>query len=320
MNQTEFVEEVRNHILGYLPTEYANCEVSVQEVTKNNDQLLHGLIIREEGESAVPMIYLEPFFERYQGGQAKETLFQEIADVYMQNLPGKTDIAFPDMSFESLKNNLRVKLVNTSTNIEMLKGMVNKSVECGFSLVPYTDVQLGDNVGGIVYITKVMAKNMDVAEKDIMRAALLGSLMNTEPVLYNIEELMFGKMMGGEPENLLADVKSDDSRSGMMVLTTKNMELGSAALFYPGMQLRISEVLGFRDYYVLPSSVHEVLIIPDNGSFNSKELAQMVKSVNKDMVPIQEQLGDKVLHYRADLGKMSIAVNLEKEKDRGRDR
>ena len=86
------------------------------------------------------------------------------------------------------------------------------------------------------------------------------------------------------------------------------------------MQMRISEVIGDRDYYVLPSSVHELLVLPEAEVHSAEELGRMVQSVNAGMVAPDERLGDKVLYYRADLDRLSVAVNLEKDRDRERER
>lgn len=68
-------------------------------------------------------------------------------------------------------------------------------------------------------------------------------------------------------------------------------------------------------YYILPSSVHELLVLPDNGDHNAGSLAKMVQDVNRNSVSPEERLGDKVLHYRADVDRLSVAVNLEKNRN-----
>ena len=85
------------------------------------------------------------------------------------------------------------------------------------------------------------------------------------------------------------------------------------------MQKRIGEIVG-GDYYILPSSVHELLIIPNRGNFKANELADMVQSVNNQMVSKDEQLGNKVLFYRADMDRLIVAVDLDKDMEKGRDR
>ena len=105
----------------------------------------------------------------------------------------------------------------------------------------------------------------------------------------------------------------------MYVLSNIEGEHGAAALFYPGVQEKISEVVG-GDYYVLPSSIHEVLIIKDDIGIKPKELAQMVKGINEMQVGPLDKLADKVMHYRADLKLLEVAVDLEKNREPGKER
>jgi hypothetical protein len=78
------------------------------------------------------------------------------------------------------------------------------------------------------------------------------------------------------------------------------------------MRQRISEIVG-GDYYVLPSSIHEILIVPDNGDYSSTQLMQMVMAVNKNELMPQNKLADKVLLYRSDLALLTVAEDMERE-------
>lgn len=59
---------------------------------------------------------------------------------------------------------------------------------------------------------------------------------------------------------------------------------------------KVAELLG-TNYYVLPSSIHELLILPDNGSMQLSELEAMVREVNATQVAPEDRLSDKVQYY-----------------------
>ena len=65
----------------------------------------------------------------------------------------------------------------------------------------------------------------------------------------------------------------------MYVLTNTSGSLGAAALFYPDVKDKAAELLG-SDYYILPSSVHEVILVPESPGINAAELCDMVKQAN----------------------------------------
>lgn len=87
--------------------------------------------------------------------------------------------------------------------------------------------------------------------------------------------------------------------------------LGAAALFYPNQMKKIAASLG-GNYFVLPSSIHEVLVLPDYGNFNYMELEQMVKVVNKTTVDRKNQLSNNVYYYDSKEKLFSLASEHEK--------
>lgn len=82
----------------------------------------------------------------------------------------------------------------------------------------------------------------------------------------------------------------------MYILTNQNKVNGAGVLARDGVLDKIGELLG-SDFYVLPSSTHEVILVPDNGNMQTKELEDMVKEVNATQVPPEDLLSDKVQYY-----------------------
>ena len=95
------------------------------------------------------------------------------------------------------------------------------------------------------------------------------------------------------------------------VLTNEMGCLGAAALFYPNQMEKIAASLG-GNYFVLPSSIHEVLILPDDGNLNYMELEQMVKEVNETTVDRKDQLSNNVYYYDSKDRIFSSAAEHEK--------
>ena len=84
--------------------------------------------------------------------------------------------------------------------------------------------------------------------------------------------------------------------SVMTVITNVQGINGAAALFYPDQMDKIAEGLG-GDYFILPSSVHETLVVPDDGKMSFLELRSMVTEINATQVRSSERLTDEVYHY-----------------------
>jgi len=84
----------------------------------------------------------------------------------------------------------------------------------------------------------------------------------------------------------------------LMVLTNDQALYGAGALFYPGQLDTIASQIG-SDYFVIPSSIHEVLILPDDGTIDRHAIESMIQEVNMTAVAPEERLSDHAYHYDA---------------------
>ena len=308
-----FAEEVKSCIEAKLSERETEYTVSLHEKTKNNDIRLHGIAIRPEGLRAVPLIYLENYFERYLDGMSADEIADRVIRLSERILKDSPEIKMPELDFESIRDRLRVKLVNSHTNADSLSSMVHRDVGCGFALTPYIDLPESSGISGIIQITKELARAGDYDERLLMDTALDNTAAMDAPYLKKITDME----RATEGEDLFKTGGS--CRSGVLVLGHESVEYGAVALFYPGMRQKISEIVG-GDYYVLPSSVHELLILPDNGEYSSAELMEKVIDVNRNVLSPEERLADSVLLYRSDLALLTVAEELVKDNIRGLER
>jgi len=109
---------------------------------------------------------------------------------------------------------------------------------------------------------------------------------------------------GTRPDNLLSADKIDDT--GLYVLTNYKLYNGAAMIVHD----EIGNLLQM-DYYILPSTVHELLVYPDNGVISITQLQEMVKSVNATDVLPKDRLSDKVLFYNQQERRLELATERE---------
>ena len=104
-----------------------------------------------------------------------------------------------------------------------------------------------------------------------------------------------------DKENLLDRTEPIDPADvgGMYVLTNEEGMLGASALYYRDVKEKAAELIG-SGYYVLPSSVHEVILVPDTMDHDVKDLCEMVKQANRTVVEPKDVLSDNVYHYDRD--------------------
>lgn len=107
---------------------------------------------------------------------------------------------------------------------------------------------------------------------------------------------MIASGMSQEDVDMMMDSMGIDDSNPMTVVSNDQSINGAAVMFYPGQMDKIAEQMQ-GDYFVLPSSVHEMLVIPDTGDFQHEELKAMVTEINATQVEPKDRLTDEVYHY-----------------------
>ena len=92
----------------------------------------------------------------------------------------------------------------------------------------------------------------------------------------------------------------------MYVLTNSSKIQGAACMFYPHVLEMIGEILK-EDFYILPSSIHEVIILPKSKGIAKEELDAMIQDINHTQVDTEEVLSDHAYLYERGLGKIQMA-------------
>lgn len=219
-------------------------------------------------------------------------------------------------NYDDIRDSLRVRLMDMKSNADKLQDLIYEPMGCGYALVAYMELPGSLAAGGIANVPKSFAQIEGASKRLIMHDAMVGSMTAEQPRLCPIHDMLFGS----EADNLFPETGPVEIEAGMpLVLTSDSGRLGASVLYYPGVAKHLGDLVG-GDYFVLPSSVHEVLILPDRGQADPKELAMMVQQINEAEVSPQERLGNKVLHFRSDLQKLQVAADMDHDKDRGKER
>ena len=144
-----------------------------------------------------------------------------------------------------------------------------------------------------------------------MKKDALEHAPSTHLATFRSMEEVLGAMMGGLPVPT-----PDEGQPRLYVASTESMNRGAGVLAYPGFLQEASEKIG-GNFFILPSSIHELLFLKDTGDITKQELANMVRSVNAAEVSPTEQLSDNVYHYD---GKDRVFELAEKYEARRADR
>ena len=297
MNINEFIERMKAEVRECLPDDvYQDIIIDNVEVVKMNDQKLHGLSFKMPGVDAAPTLYVNEMYEAYKDGVDIEYLASEMANMYSAS---RNAVAPPqvDLSYDNVKDKLTVRLLEKSRNREFLANMPYVSVGHGLAVI--ADINMGEDRGGDwrIAVNNNVLDSLDVDIETLFADAMKSSVILDPPTLVDMTSALFSP----EKTNLLDrdEPIAPEDVGGMYVLTNTSGSLGAAALFYPDVKDKAAELIG-RDYYILPSSVHEVILVPESPGINAAELCDMVKQANRTVVEEQDILSDNVYHYSRD--------------------
>ncbi|HJB17252.1 MAG TPA: hypothetical protein IAA05_14650 [Candidatus Blautia excrementipullorum] len=303
MNFEEFINTIKDTIKDYLPEEYKDAEVNLLENRKLNTHYT-GLTVTRKGDTLAPTINLNALFENY-GQQTENNLasvMEEVTSV-IQHTPGKFDIGRV-MDYDRVKKNLFMKLSAAEKNADVLEHTPHITKE-DLALTFHIMLDQGEKGTATTMITDKMMDAYGVDLEKLYQDALHNSPVIAPAQIENMGEVLERMMLedmkaAGAPAEVIQEMEKDlqeTSRDNPMTVITNNRSTdGAAAIFYPGVMDQVGERLN-GDYFILPSSVHEILVVPDDGNISFRELTDMVKEVNRTQVAPEDRLTDQVYHY-----------------------
>ena len=317
LNKEKFAERLIESLKIYLPEDIAQRKMSVETMNKNNGVVLTGILIA--GEKGGPVFYIDKLYDMYVNDELS------VAEI-VKNF--SREIVNGIRTEEAILNNFNVDtLLDDKDRIKMLIHDVDipnpRLDECetyrtrsySVDLIASFKVVLDETEEGLacVDITKSMAEMLNITGEELYNICLENSY-GKDIYLLNMEDAIFhgGQTNLYKRPELLSKQNYDSS---LYVLSNSNANMGASHILNPKVAERVSEILG-GSYYVLPSSIHETLILPDDGNVaEAKELERMVREVNSDLVMPEEVLSDKVFYYDEVTKCLDNAMDREKEKD-----
>ena len=286
---------------------HPECSVMVHKVTKNNDLVLTGISIRSREVNIAPTIYMDDYYNDYKNGRPVMEIIAEIENIYDTyklehnfNVNSITD-------FNHVQGKICYKLVNKDKNKELLS-YVSYIQFHDLAIVFYVVVsEDSDRTSTITVRNNLMEMwgNPDI--NDLYRIAKNNTQKRYKGSVFNMIEIM-GDIISHNVDNIEPNIVDgffemnftyEDNMIPMFVATNNKKVNGAGVILYEGLLKTFAEKIG-SDFYILPSSIHEVIFVPANGDMDVRYLIQMVKEVNATEVSPSEVLSDNVYKYHAD--------------------
>ncbi|MHA9737957.1 DUF5688 family protein [Robinsoniella peoriensis] len=279
-----------------------HCELTQ---TQKNNVVLSGMSIRQDGSKSAPIIYLNDFYQSYLKGKPLHQISNEIVEFYQsQEIPEFDHVDFAD--YGKMREKLRVRLVNKENNQTYYKQGPYKIHPMGAEIL---FLELGKTESGnmCMQVTDAMAELWRVPKAELFKTALENTQNSDKVKFQSMNEAMDEAM-----DEIFSLNAEGDFDTPMHILSNENNQYGATVALYPDVLKEISKQIG-SDYYILPSSVHELIILRKKDcDITEKELRSMVREINQSIVSPEEILGNEVFEYRADMDRVKKCVKGER--------
>ena len=284
---------------------YAQEDADRRCLCKRNDCVLDGLTIRTKESNIAPIIYLNPYFEQIQDGTEMDDVLGQIAAIYQAHyIDHDMDISAVT-DFDNVKDKIVCKLINEEANRQFLEDKPYTKVE-DLAVVYQILMDKDAEVAATVTITDNLMEGYGIPLEDLHDQAIQNMDVLQPYSFKGMSETIIEMMAGDIARDNGMDISEakkvasqmiPDVPDTMFVLTNDTKVNGAAAILNDDTRQEIADKVG--DFYVLPSSIHETLIIPKDAGMELKDLEQMVQEVNQTQVAHQERLSDHVYEYDA---------------------
>lgn len=311
LSYEDFKEEILEEILDYLPRKYSDCDVNYEQVMKNNGMVNDGLVIRSKDNNISPTIYVRAFYEDYASGVPLESVLQQIAEIRVRaDMRNNVDVG-KVLDWNVVKDQIYFSLINKDRNSEYLNERPYREY-LDLAIVYYIDISaldLGIPCGSgrlNLIITNDILESLQVSEEDLYDHANK-NMCSMTPVCQYLHDLMIDNItdrlnagsMDEEEARDIAERVFTGRNFDIMFLTNEYKCRGSSMILNSDVMKDIAEKFE-SDFYIVPSSIHEVLLISSNSPISRGDILQMVHEVNYQSVSDEEFLSNNLYFYDSD--------------------
>lgn len=302
MEFSSFTTLVREEVEKRAGEQYT---VRINDVRKNNGVILSGLTMMEDDSNISPTIYLNHYYEDYEDGRTTLTnVVNDVMDHYNRNKVNRSVDMRQFLNYESVKKGIVYKLVNTAKNKELLEDVPHMEF-LDLSVVFQYLIQNEHFGTASILIHNAHMKLWDISVEELYQVADA----NTQKLQgYELRSMIdaIRDLLAMDTTGEVADIEYMEEHADnvpMYVLSNKNKVGGASCILYDGLLADFATAIG-GNFYVIPSSIHEVLLLPADNKDEQEEIKAMIKEINDTQVRTEEILSDSLYFFDKEEGQL----------------
>ena len=263
-------------------------ELWVTDVNKNNGTILHGISILKDGEIGGPTIYVDNLYQTFRGTseEVEKMVHDILADIRACFETDNEEICKNVCEYDRAKEHLKVALCNYEANKETLSSRPHKRILdlAVIACVRNDEAPVGRT--GFIYVTDRLLEIWGVSKEEMFATALKNTM--NDAFCCKLSDLLAAQDDFQLPPGV---------EIPLYILTTNSKYLGASSLLNGPALNQIAEEL-HSNLFIYPSSIHEVLVLPDEGTRKQRAMQkEMVEEVNESNVSPEERLSNSVYYF-----------------------
>lgn len=293
MDYQQFIQVIEKEVKENVKKDVKVC---MHTVIKNNGKERQGITLSEQGVNISPTIYLEEYYEKFRDGKSVKDITDSILKLYEEVRFHHSWEASCVQEYETVKDKIVYKLIGEKRNAELLLKVPHVQF-LDLAMVFYVILELDQHGTATMLIRKENLEAWGITE-EVLRKQAVQNTPRILPAKFSTMKSVIAEMMGEESGE-------EEEEDNMFILSNCVRNNGACCILYPN----VLEQIGCRlqeNYYVLPSSIHEVIIIPESVSPLKEDLEEMIQEINMTQVAREEILSDHPYYYKREEKKLIL--------------
>lgn len=300
MSFEEFKEILREEV-----ADKVDDEVTIVTVPKNNDIEIDALSVKGSSSNIAPIIYLTRYYDDYNNGRSIESIVNSIVSLIERESGINEDIINMLYDFETMREYIMLKLVNKDKNSLLLSKApyleyLDLAIVC---IINVPLVQAGGE--GCMIVLDNHLEMWGIDKDELFEIARRNSMIHRPAVIRGMNDIIRDMIVDYEE---MDDIHAllDSADTGLYVITNQQGNNGAVTITYENVLRNFANAID-NNIFILPSSIHEAILVPEKYSMGAEELRNMVQTVNSTEVDEKEVLSDNVYYYDRTIDKITIA-------------
>lgn len=297
LSYEEFITYIRENLEDRLG-ETEGSGITMTEIVKNNGVVFDTLTIEQKEGNCAPVFYLKDLYGCYLHGETADALTDQIIHHYRHYADEHRELDYQWFyKLENVYEQIMMKVVNYEKNKSQLENCPHIR-ELDLALTFRVLMEKNADQIGTVLVNNELMNEWGTSEFDLFDLAVKNMQRFWHPTLEPIQDVLASLMQVGNVEQEIEYLNDypESWKLSMYVLSNDLRLNGATVLFYTDCLRQFASRIE-KDIFVLPSSIHEVLLVPITDAMSAWDLRQIVEQVNHQLVSEEEILSNHVYRY-----------------------